>query len=146
MRHAAFRFLSCLMLAFPISGSLSAQIADGIIVLDANTQRQVISAYSQDQTINLNNLKKGETYDFIVPLDVALGSCLPEISLIKPTAELLDYDAARHSLRFKATATIAQIQLNYPCSWDASNPPRHYVSIVCQSCGYEKVKNNQADM
>jgi subtilisin-like proprotein convertase family protein len=146
MRHAAFRFLSCMMLAFPISGSLSAQIADGIIVLDANTQRQVISAYSQDQTINLNNLKKGETYDFIVPLDVALGSCLPEISLIKPTAELLDYDAARHSLRFKATATIAQIQLNYPCSWDASNPPRHYVSIVCQSCGYEKVKNNQADM
>ncbi len=147
MYHYTFRlrYLSCLILALTIFGSLKAQTGTGLIVLDANVQRQVVTAYAQDQTVNLQHLKKGETYVFVVPPDVAMGNCLPDVSLVLPTAEFIDYNASLRQLRFKTTSTIAQLNLHYACSWDQANPPRHYVSLTCQSCTVKPIEHNQSD-
>lgn len=115
-------------------------------MLDATNQRQVITAYAQDQVVNLQHLSKGETYTFIVPPDATVGSCMPDISVVAPTAEFISYDATAHVLTFKTSSTIAQLNLHYPCTWDAANPPRQYVSINCLSCSAKKEPHSEADM
>ncbi len=134
MFNATFRALLCLGLLLQMTGVLNAQSGEGLLVLDAGEPRQVITAYAQDQVINFQHLKKGKVYMLVVPPDAALGDCLPDVSVVAPTAELLDNDTMKHLLRFKATSSIGQVLLHYPCSWEQSNPPRHYISIVCQDC------------
>ncbi len=146
MHNSTLRTLTSFVLTIGIFGSLAAQTGEGLIVLDATDQRQVVTAYAADQTINFFKLKKGETYLFVVPPDASLGDCIPDVMPELTNAEVLEYDPEKHLLRFKALATITQVKLHYPCSWDAASPPRHYVSIMCQSCGQKKDKGSQADM
>ena len=146
MHNSTLRIFASFVLTIGIFGSLAAQTGEGLIVLDATVQRQVITAYAPDQTINFHHLKKGETYLFVVPTDLTLGDCIADVSSEITNAEVLEYNPDKHLLRFKALSTITQIKLHYPCSWDGANPPRHYISIACQSCGQKKDKENQADM
>lgn len=146
MQNSTFRTLASFVLTIGIFGSLAAQTGEGLIVLDATDQRQVVTAYGQDQTINFYKLKKGETYLFVVPADASLGDCIPDVLPELTNAEILEYNPEKHLLRFKALSSITQAKLHYPCSWDGANPPRHYISIVCQSCSVKKAPDNQADM
>lgn len=146
MSNFTNRFLSYFVLSVSFLGSSFAQSHEGLIVIDANQQRQVVTAYSQEQIIDLYNLKKGETYAVVVPPDHLLGACLPTVSLVVSTGEFVSYDLDQHLLRFKATSSIAQIALVYPCSWEPMDPPRHYISITCIACAIKKVDTPLADM
>jgi hypothetical protein len=127
-------------------GALYAQTNSSIIVVEAEDRRKVISAESQSQIIDFQHLKKDQTYLFTVPPDSDLGSCLPQVTLATTTAEFIDYDPAARALRFKAKSTVAQVMLNYPCSWTQDNPPRHYVSLSCVSCAPKKADEPAPDM
>ena len=122
-------YLVCLLAAPAFS-----QQAAGPIELDGHLRRQVISAMSAQQVLRINNLIPGETYTLIVPDDPALGLCRPDVQALQGKSQVKRYDEALHQLVFVAAATSQDFQLNYPCSWDASNPPRHYVSLVCETC------------
>jgi hypothetical protein len=146
MHIPTFRYLLSFVISVTIFGSSFAQSGAGTIVLDADAQRQVITADAPAQSIQLKHLKMGETYVVVIPPDVALGACLPSISLLESTATFLQYDAAKHLLRFKAIAPTAQLTFNYPCSWVPADPPRHYVSIACEGCSTKINASNTADM
>jgi hypothetical protein len=102
-------------------------------VLDGHLQRHVVTAQSASQTLIFENLLPGETYSLNVPDDPAQAGCLPEI-VAEGGSNELGYDAATRQLRFAANSTIMTFKLNYPCTWEAANSPRHYVSLVCQTC------------
>lgn len=102
MFHFTLRNLFVFVLLITLSGKIAAQTGDGLVVLDVDKSRHVVTAYDQDQTIDLFHLKKGETYSFIVPPDNVLGSCIPDVSLFEPSAELLSVDVARHMITFRA--------------------------------------------
>ena len=144
MSHFTFRSLLHLLLSFTVAHVAYAQTGEAIVVVNAHLKRQVITAQSVHQTIDLQHLIKGETYIFVVPPDVALQGCLPDISLSGSTAEFISYDSLKHALVFKMHSTITQLILHYPCNWDISNPPRHFVSISCLSCEVIKEVPNQA--
>ena len=146
MFHFTLRNLFVFVLLITLSGKIAAQTGDGLVVLDVDKSRHVVTAYDQDQTIDLFHLKKGETYSFIVPPDNVLGSCIPDVSLFEPSAELLSVDVARHMITFRAKSSIAQVKLHYPCSWSPDDPPRHYVSISCVGCAIKYNEPSQADM
>ncbi|HRI58270.1 MAG TPA: hypothetical protein PK228_01035, partial [Saprospiraceae bacterium] len=122
----------CLLLAG--STALQGQASNtSPVVLDGHLQRHVITAQSVSQVLTFENLIVGETYSLIVPEDPAMG-CMPEIKAEDPGTNVLSYDVAAHQLKFMVTATTMSFSLNYPCNWDASNPPRHYVSVICETC------------
>lgn len=116
------------------TGLVHAQTSTGIILMNAEDQRKVITADSTVEYVNLQHLTKGATYAFVIPPDIALGGCIPDASVVAPTAEQISYDPVNHNLRFKALSSIAQVLLTYSCSWSPNDPPRHYVSIACESC------------
>ncbi|MBK7937236.1 MAG: choice-of-anchor L domain-containing protein [Lewinellaceae bacterium] len=127
-------FFTC-FLAFSVSSVLQGQVAsDAPIVLDGHFQRHVISAQSTSQVLTFNNLIPGETYSLIVPEDPTLNGCMPSLSAEDADVKILGYDAAVHQLKFVVPAATMSFRLNYPCSWDAANPPRHYVSVICETC------------
>ncbi|MFM7154221.1 MAG: choice-of-anchor L domain-containing protein, partial [Bacteroidota bacterium] len=103
-------------------------------VLQNGQKRYVISAEKQDQIVELKQLQPGEAYVLIIPPDYAIGTCLPDMSVIEPTATQLSYSPALRSLRFKATSSTARIRFHYPCTWPGNSPPRHYVSLSCLTC------------
>jgi gliding motility-associated-like protein len=103
-------------------------------VLQNGQKRYVISAEKQDQIVELKQLQPGEAYVLIIPPDYAAGTCLPDMSVIEPTATQLSYSPALRSLRIKATSSTARIRFHYPCTWPGNSPPRHYVSLSCLTC------------
>lgn len=111
------------------------------ITLDGHHQRHVITAQSELQTLEFQNLIPGEQYSLIVPEDPALAACQPGIKPADATTKVLGYDEAARQLRFEASQATARFHLSYPCSWDAANPPRHYVSIVCETCKKKDLKS-----
>lgn len=118
-----------------LPAAMQAQTANSApVVLDGHQQRHVISALSTSQVLTFENLIPGETYSLNVPEDPALNGCMPDVAATDAEAKVLGYDAAMHQLRFTATNATMSFQLNYPCTWNADNPPRHYVSLVCQTC------------
>lgn len=116
--------------------SLWGQQADSVVavVIDGVQQRHVISAQATDQALTINNLIPGETYSLIVAEDPSLAGCMPSISTEDPAIAVQSYDPALHLMVFKAQAASHQFTLHYPCAWDVSNPPRHYLSLACKSC------------
>lgn len=123
----------CLVLA--AVSALQGQSANtSAIVLDGHLQRHVISAQSASQVLVFEQLIPGETYSLVVPDDPTLNGCMPKISAEDAEVKVLHYDAVAHQLQFVVSAKTMSFRLDYPCSWDAANPPRHYVSLVCQSC------------
>lgn len=133
-RHFSLCVVWGLFLTVSFAVQAQTPVATPPIVLDGHLQRHVISALSADQVLTFENLIIGETYSFTVPEDPALNGCIPGLKAESQEAQVLGYDAAMHLLRFTATATTVSFRLNYPCAWDASNPPRHYVSIFCETC------------
>lgn len=126
-------FVWCLVFAAP--SALFGQTADNSsIVLDGHLQRHVISAQSASQLLTFESLIPGETYSLIVPDDPALSGCMPEIAAEDPETKVLGYDAATHQLKFTVSAAVMSFRLSYPCAFDPANPPRHYVSIICETC------------
>ncbi|MBX2893044.1 MAG: choice-of-anchor L domain-containing protein [Saprospiraceae bacterium] len=126
-------FILCLVFSAPtvLRGQTDNTAAT---VLDGHLQRHVITAHSANQVLTFENLIVGETFSLIVPEDPALNGCLPEIVATDANTKILEYDAAVRQLKFVVTASTMSFQLNYPCSWEADNPPRHYVSMVCNTC------------
>jgi hypothetical protein len=124
--------------AFPILGQSDASTP---VVVDGHQQRHVITATSTQQVLRIEQLVAGETYSLIIPIDPALGTCQPKISPSDTQAEVLRYDEEARQLVFKAGLTTVDFVLEYACSWDADNPPRHYISIVCETCVKKSLQN-----
>ena len=107
---------------------------DAPIVLDGHLQRHVITAQSTSQVLTFNNLIPGETFYLTVPDDPALNGCIPDVAAENADTKVLGYDTLMHLLKFVVSGTTMSFRLTYPCNWNADNPPRHYVSIVCETC------------
>ncbi len=128
--------LSCFLVAvasFPLAAQQSAP------TFDAHQKRHVVTAESAQQNIIFQNLAPGETYGLLVPGgEACIFQCMPAVSVVTPNTQVLSYNSALHLLKFVASATSMEFRLDYPCTWDASNPPRHYISMMRIS---EKKKN-----
>lgn len=107
---------------------------DAAIVLDGHLQRHVITAQSNSQVLTFNNLIPGETFSLIVPEDPALNGCIPDVAAEDTSTKVLGYDASVHQLKFIVSASTMSFRLTYPCNWNTDDPPRHYVSIICETC------------
>ncbi|MBK9335162.1 MAG: choice-of-anchor L domain-containing protein [Lewinellaceae bacterium] len=132
--------LFILAVAAPLSGQNTGSDASEPVVLNGHEQRHVITASAPRQTVLINQLIAGETYALIVPADPALGTCQP---VPQPSDSQIpaQYDDVARKLVFTATQATMEFVLVYDCTWDAGNPPRHYVSITCETC----VKKNLKD-
>lgn len=130
VKHSLFFTLAL----FPavLSSQKPAEVA--IKVLENGQKRYVISAENQNQIIELKQLQVGEAYVLVIPPDFATGTCLPDMSVIEPTAIQLSYSSELRSLRLKATSSTARVRFHYPCTWPGNSPPRHYVSLSCLTC------------
>jgi len=116
------------------------------LVLDGHQQRHVITAYSASQVVIFEQLLKGQTYALVVPNDPAMGACQPAVSAIDPALNVLGWEAASRQLRFVASGATASFRFDYPCTVNPADPPRHYVSLMCQTCTKKKLKEYLKDM
>jgi len=117
------------------------------MVLDGKQQRHVVSAFQETQQLRFENLLPTQTYTLVVPGgDPALGTCRPSVSSNDPNIQVLGYDKVLHELRFIAKSATAAFQLEYPCAVNPANPPRHYISLLCQTCTKKKLKEHLKDM
>ncbi|MDX1912290.1 MAG: choice-of-anchor L domain-containing protein [Saprospiraceae bacterium] len=100
-------------------------------ILDAQKRRHVVTAESAQQTIVFQNMIPNETYGLLVPgSEPCLAQCMPDISVLTPNTQIVSYNAAIKLLKFVASASVMEFRLDYPCTWDPSDPPRHYVSMM----------------
>lgn len=107
--------------------------------MDARQKRHIVTAYSAQQNITFDHLNPGQTYALLVPGgETCILQCMPDISVLTPNTQILNYNSVVHLLKFVASAPVMEFRLDYPCSWDEANPPRHYVSMMNVS---EKKKN-----
>ncbi len=132
--------LTCVVVSPSFSQTTSNTPAD-LITVDGHKIRHVISAQAALQVLEIQNLIPGEKYSLIVPVDPALGDCQPGIKPADATTKVFDYDEPARQLIFEASQSAMRFQLSYPCSWAADNPPRHYVSIVCETCKKKDLKS-----
>jgi gliding motility-associated-like protein len=130
VKHSLFFTLAL----FPAVLSSQKPAEAAIKVLENGQKRYVITAENQNQIVELKQLQVGEVYVLVIPPDFATGTCLPDMSVIEPTATQLSYLSDLRSLRFKATSSTARIGFHYPCTWPGNSPPRHYVSLSCLTC------------
>lgn len=99
--------------------------------LDALKKRHVITAESAQEILVFKNLMPGQTYGLLVPGgEPCLSQCMPDIVVLTPNTQVLNYNPAIHLLKFVASAPSMEFRLDYPCTWDPADPPRHYVSII----------------
>ncbi|MFN0174275.1 MAG: choice-of-anchor L domain-containing protein [Saprospiraceae bacterium] len=123
------RSVYCCFLVAAVCLPLAAQ--QSLSALDAQQKRHIITAESAQQTIVFQNLLPGETYGLLVPGgEPCLAQCMPEVSVLSPNTQVISYNPQTHLLKFVASASVMKFLLEYPCTWDASNPPRHYISII----------------
>jgi len=119
----------CCFLVVAACLPLSAQQSPS--ALDARQKRHVITAESAQQTLVFQNLLPGETYGLLVPGgEPCLAQCMPDVSVLSPNTQVISYNPVIHMLKFVASANQMEFLLLYPCTWDTSNPPRHYISII----------------
>ncbi|MFN0033655.1 MAG: choice-of-anchor L domain-containing protein, partial [Saprospiraceae bacterium] len=129
MSFSTSRSVLCCFLFASAGATLSAQ--QSFPVFDAQQKRHVVTAETPQQTIVFHHLLPGETYGLLVPGgEPSLAQCMPEVSALTPNTQVINYNPATHLLKFVASAAEMEFRLQYPCTWDASNPPRHYVSIM----------------
>ncbi|MBK6929546.1 MAG: choice-of-anchor L domain-containing protein [Saprospirales bacterium] len=120
--------------ALPLFGQSGAAPSPATVALDGRQVRHVLTVNQPAQVLQIDNLIQGETYSLIIPEDPALGTCHPNLQAADAATQVLRYDEAARQLVFVANQAAVQFQLKYPCSWSADNPPRHYISIVCETC------------
>lgn len=116
-----FMAVACLPLAAQQSSS----------AFDAQQKRHVVSAESAQQSVFFQNLVPGESYGLLVPGgEPCIAQCMPDWTVITPNTEVLSYNATIHLLKFVASASVMEFRLDYPCTWDPADPPRHYISMM----------------
>ncbi|MBL7795977.1 MAG: choice-of-anchor L domain-containing protein [Saprospiraceae bacterium] len=144
MSLSTSRLLSALITlcstAFPLFSQSGPENAASGIVLDGHKQRHVVTATAAEQPLRIENLVAGETYALVIPEDQALGTCRPFPWAPSAGIDLLQYDESARQLTFKTKSTSAEFVLRYDCTWDAAAPPRHYVSVYCQTCVKKDLK------
>ena len=100
-------------------------------VFDARQKRHVMTAESAQQTIVFQHLLPGETYGLLVPGgEACIAQCMPDLSVLTPNTQVISYNPLIHLLKFVASSPTMEFRVDYPCVWDASNPPRHYISMM----------------
>ncbi len=104
------------------------------ITIDGHKQRHVITVHQPQQKLRIEQLILGETYALIVPEDPTLGACRPKPRFANASAKPLSYDEMARALTFKATSSVMEFWLDYDCVWPEDNPPRHYLTLQCQTC------------
>ena len=140
------RALFYVLLLVPVLLSAQKTEDSGTTVFRDGQNRYIITALEQNQIVELRNLRPGESYVLVVPPDFALGSCIPDVAVIEPTAVQASWSSAKHALNFTAVSSTARVKMTYPCSWQENDPPRHYVSLSCLSCSPETVNQNLAEL
>ncbi len=154
--HTFAAFCSILLL----SSTLKAQVQPPLVlpeniqitspitmVLDGKQQRHVVAAFDDVQLLRFENLLPTQTYTLVVPGgDLALGTCRPSVSSSDPNLQVLGYDEALHELSFIAIGQSAVFRLEYPCAVNPADPPRHYISLLCQTCKKKKMKEFLKDI
>ena len=129
MRLFTSHSVSCFFLVAAACLPLAAQQSSN--VFDARQKRHVMTAESAQQIVLFQNLLPGETYGLLVPGgEACLAQCMPDVSVLTPNTQIIVYNPTIHQLKFIASAAVMEFQLDYPCTWDASNPPRHYISMI----------------
>jgi hypothetical protein len=116
------------------------------IMLDGHQQRHQLTPTADHIFVDIQQMISGETYRMLVPEDVNLGICVPDIAALDPNVQIVNYDSKLHILRFKANAATMHFRLDYACSWNKENSPTHYLSLICESCVKKKLKDVVQDM
>jgi hypothetical protein len=112
-------------------GSLAAQQPSPSPLLDAQNKRHIVTAESAQQQVVFQNLVPGASYGLMVPGgEPCIAQCMPDLSVLTPNTQVLSYNPTVHLLKFVASAAKMSFQLDYPCTWDPADPPRHYISIM----------------
>ncbi len=104
------------------------------LVVDGHQQRHFIAPQQSRQRLRIEQLIAGETYALIVPNDPTVGICLPTPRAADLNTPGLSYDPLARQLTFTATAKVMDFWLDYDCVWAEDNPPRHALTIQCQTC------------
>lgn len=100
-------------------------------VFDALQKRHVMTVESAQQHVFFQNLVPGQSYGLLVPGgEDCLLQCMPDISVLTPNTQVLNYNPTTHLLKFVASVPTMEFLLEYPCVWDAANPPVHYISMM----------------
>jgi Calx-beta domain/SprB repeat len=106
------------------------QSASSRIGVDIRKIRQVITPKSVDQPLDLQHLERGGVYVVFIPADPSIHHCRPVISPADAATSIVEQSSDGHRIRFVAGSETVSFNLHYPCSWQASNPLRHYISIA----------------
>lgn len=123
-----------------VSSALGQDAEETLLLLDGHKQRHLITAQQPKQLLRIEQLIVGETYALIVPEDPVLGTCRPKPSAADASTAVLSYDEATRVLTFKASAKSMDFWLQYDCTWPGDNPPRHHLTIQCQTCVKKSLK------
>ncbi|MDX2135061.1 MAG: choice-of-anchor L domain-containing protein [Saprospiraceae bacterium] len=128
------RIFTALFALLCFSGVVHAQQTGTPVSLDGHLQRQVMTAAQPQQAVVFQQLIPGEQYALTIPDDPSLAACRPTPASSDAGLKDVRLDAPANTLYFTATAAQHTFLFSYPCQWPADNPPRHYVSLVCQTC------------
>ncbi len=145
MGLSTFRFGLCMGAVLLSVSLLSGQVSDHPqpnlpVVIDGYFQRHVISAQQPKQMLRVENLIVGETYGLVIPADLALGACRPKPRVADSETPVLGFDEVAYHLTFIATKKEMDFWLDYDCTWAEDNPPRHYITVQCQTCKKKTLK------
>lgn len=116
------------------------------LVLDGHQQRHKIAPPADHVFVTFEHMIPNQTYSIMVPEDLELGLCVPDVVALDPAVQQVSYNQQLHQLRFVANKATMQFRLDYACSWNTSNPPSHYISLVCETCVKKKLKDVMQDM
>jgi hypothetical protein len=128
-----------LYLTQPFAGAQVSHNPDELVV-DGRQQRIVISVVKPQQQIRFEHLIPGEQYALSVPDEQSIQACKPAIAFMDPTVKDFAMDTIHQVITFTATAPEHTFLMRYPCSWDENDPPRHYISLLCQTCKKKDLK------
>lgn len=134
-------FCLTLLATLPLLGQTAGSDPSAPVVVDGHKQRHVITAQNTTQLLRIEQLIAGETYSLVVPADPALGACRPVPTVAGSQTLVVRYDEEAYQLVFTADQTTMDFILTYDCTWASDDPPRHYISIACETC----VKKNLKD-
>lgn len=143
--YSIFSVLALLLVAPCVTQAQNATTSEPL-VLDGHLQRHVITATSASQVLIFQNLLPTQTYELVIPIDPVLAACQPTVSAVDPALKVLSYDPIARALRFIASDKSASFRLDYPCAVNPADPPRHYVSLLCQSCKKKNLKEHLKDL
>ncbi len=146
MRLFTSLFAFCLG-TFALPHSLFSQTAtDPQIAVDASQTRHIISPPIPHPVLRVYNLLPGKAYTLVLPMAEQLNNCQPTATVVGLGVESAPFNLINHELKFTANNPTMDFQLDYPCDWDSDHPPSHFISIICESCNKQKLKDMVKDV